>query len=73
MALAEPPRGLRVKKANVFASMASAVFHIARYPFDVDKWHPMVSIVNSFLRLSNKAHRQLITNDGKAKCCSRVS
>ena len=44
MAFALPPRGFRVKNANVFAPMESAVSPMARKPFDVDRWHPMVSI-----------------------------
>ena len=41
MGLALPPRGLRVKNANVFALSASARFAMARYPPAEAMWQPL--------------------------------
>ena len=44
MGLALPPRGLRVKNANVFALSASARFAMARYPPAEEMWQPIRNI-----------------------------
>lgn len=41
-----PPRGLRVKNAKVFAPMESAVSPMAANPFEIERWHPMVSMAS---------------------------